>query len=99
MIEYADPHSFKRRNDLKSVVLSYTVTSIGVKAFGQCKHLESITVFNIVTIIGEQAFWRYLTLKCAGLTSLVLPVTSIGSFFWMPRADVSGYSKLSHQYW
>ena len=54
---------------------TYTVTSIGDKAFYQCSGLTSITFPNSVTSIDYYAFaW------CSGLTSVTIPniVTSIG---------------------
>ena len=54
--------------------VSYSVTSIGERAFNDCG-LTSVTIPNSVTSIGERAF-HY----CAGLTSITIPnsVTSIG---------------------
>ena len=53
----------------------YSVTSIGEKAFYECKSLTSITIPNSVTSIGEDAF-----IRCTSLTSITIPnsVTSIG---------------------
>ena len=55
---------------------TYSVTSIGERAFYDCDGLSSITIPNSVTSIGEWAFWG-----CSGLTSITIPnsVTSIGS--------------------
>lgn len=54
---------------------SYAVTSIGEKAFDDCKGLTSITIPEGVTSIGNRAF-SY----CSGLTSITIPkgVTAIG---------------------
>ena len=46
---------------------TYSVTSIGRKAFYYCKGLTSITIPNSVTSIGEDAFR-----DCTGLTSIVV---------------------------
>ncbi len=53
----------------------YSVTSIGEKAFYECKSLTSITIPNSVTSIGEDAF-----IRCTSLTFITIPnsVTSIG---------------------
>ena len=42
--------------DIKNVILSSGVTSIGDKAFEWCKSFESITIPDSVTSIGERAF-------------------------------------------
>ena len=59
----------------------FSVTSIGEKAFYECRSLTSVTIPNSVTSIGEGAF-----LGCSGLTSVTIPnsVTSIGksAFYW-----------------
>ena len=54
---------------------TYSVTSIGYRAFSYCDGLTSVVIGNSVTSIGEDAFR-----KCSGLTSIVIgnSVTSIG---------------------
>ena len=54
---------------------TYSVTSIGDRAFAYCSSLTSVTIPNSVTSIGDAAF-----LDCSGLTSVTIPnsVTSIG---------------------
>ena len=45
---------------------TYSVTSIGDRAFYECSSLTSVTIPNSVTSIGEGAFY-----ECSGLTSIV----------------------------
>ena len=54
---------------------SYSVTSIGYRAFYNCTVLTSIELPHSVTNIGNDVFWG-----CSGLTSIEIPnsVTSIG---------------------
>ena len=54
---------------------TYSVTSIGDRAFDQCSGLTSVTIGNSVKSIGESAF-----AYCSGLTSVTIgnSVTSIG---------------------
>ncbi len=54
---------------------TYSVTSIGDRAFSWCKRQTSVTIPNSVTSIGVKAFSG-----CSGLTSVTIPnsVTSIG---------------------
>ena len=56
---------------------TYSVASIGDKAFTYCSGLTSIVIPNSVTSIGDYAFYG-----CSGLTSIVIPnsVTSIGNW-------------------
>lgn len=55
--------------------VTYSVGSIGDRAFYGCSGLTSVTIPNSVTLIGVSAFWG-----CSGLTSVTIPesVTSIG---------------------
>ena len=56
---------------------TYSVTSIGYKAFYQCSGLTAVKIPNSVTTIGEYAFSG-----CSGLTAVEIPnsVTTIGSY-------------------
>jgi len=56
---------------------TYSVTSIGERAFEWCSGLTSVTIPNSVTSIGNSAFNG-----CSGLTSVTIPnsVTSIGEW-------------------
>jgi hypothetical protein len=62
-------------------------TSIGYKAFQNCKSLTSIDIPYVVTSIGEDAFDG-----CSGLTSINIPsgVTSIGGFAFNGCKNLSG---------
>ena len=64
------------RADDESYNVPGTVTSIGDKAFFECKSLTSINIPDSVTSIGKSAFYR-----CKSLTSINIPnsVTSIGN--------------------
>ena len=62
-------------NQVKSITLQNSITSIGDFAFGSCIGLTSINIPNGVKTIGQGAFSG-----CTGLTSISLPnsITSIG---------------------
>lgn len=69
------------RADLKTVIMEYGVTSIGLQAFNACQSLTEITMAESVTSIGNSAFYA-----CTSLTSIVFPknVSNIGTsiFYW-----------------
>ena len=69
-------HVAKGASNLKTVVISESVTSIGDYAFRNCGSLTSITIPDSVTSIGNEAFFN-----CSSLTSITIgdSVTSIGS--------------------
>ena len=70
-------HAFRGRDDLTSVAIPDSVTSIGSGAFLYCDSLTSVTIPEGVTSIGSSAFqW------CDSLTSVTIPdsVTSIGDY-------------------
>ena len=68
-------YAFYYNNNIASVTIPSSVTSIGSSAFYNCSSLTSITIPDSATSIGERAF-RY----CSSLTSITIPdsVTSIG---------------------
>ncbi len=55
---------------------TYTVTTIGERAFSECYGLTSVTIPNSVTSIGDKAFFN-----CGSLTSVTIPssVTTISN--------------------
>jgi hypothetical protein len=78
-------HYQKKTYDIPSSILyddvTYTVTSIGDRAFYYREGLGSITLPNTIETIGDEAFYN-----CISLSSINIPnsVTSIGSgaFNW-----------------
>jgi hypothetical protein len=63
--------------NIPSSAKGYKVTSIGYRAFANCKNLSSVTIPNSVTSINNYAF-----AYCTGLNSLTLgnSVTEIGAY-------------------
>ena len=63
--------------NIPSSAKGYKVTSIGYRAFANCKNLSSVTIPNSVTSINNYAF-----AYCTGLNSLTLgnSVTQIGAY-------------------
>ena len=61
---------------LKSVILPQSITSIGTRAFANCKGIREIKIPENVTEISNRAF-----VNCSGLTSLTIPpsVKKIGA--------------------
>ena len=72
---YYDAPWHSSSENIKSVVIEDSVTSIGYSAFYGCSNLTSITIPDSLTSIGEWAFGC-----CSSLTSITIPdsVTSIG---------------------
>ena len=70
-------YAFYDNDNLTSVIIPDSVTSIGIYAFSNCSSLTSITIGNSVTSIGDYAFY-----SCSSLTSVIIgnSVTSIGDW-------------------
>ena len=69
-----DEAAFQNQN-ISSVLIPESVTSIGKSAFEGCSELTSVTMSNSVSTIGETAF------AASGLTEITIPnsITSIGN--------------------
>lgn len=65
-IEYIGYGAFDNCDNLTSVVISDSITSIGGRAFESCDGLTSIVIGNGITSIGEYAFY-----SCDALTSTI----------------------------
>ena len=85
-VTYQELNSPSNYSDLTSVTVpetvtyegtTYSVTSIGNRAFAYCSALTSVTIPNSVTSIGQYTFNN-----CSSLTSVIIPnsVTSIGDY-------------------
>ncbi len=75
--DYDNRHWESYEDNIKSVTIGNSVTSIGDHALSGCDSLTSVTIPDSVTSIGNQAF-HY----CTSLTSITIPdsVTSIGYY-------------------
>lgn len=69
---------FAGKNNIESVVVPNTVTTIGADVFWSCKGIQEISLGNSVSTIGDNAF-QY----CESLRSISLPntLTSVGNHF------------------
>ena len=72
---YYAHHLFLEAEEVTSLVIPDSVTSIGRSVFSGCSGLTSVTIPDSVTSIGWNAFYG-----CSGLTSITIPdsVTEIG---------------------
>ena len=89
MYEYDSEHRspFYRNDDVKKIVISEGVTTVGYDAFIRCLNLESVSLPTTVTYIGSGAFMPADEYPGASgkLTSITIPdaVTTIGGgAFW-----------------
>ena len=73
--KFIDSEAFEECDNLTSITIPNSVTSMGNKTFYGCSGLTSVTIGNSVTSIGRQAFE-----DCAALTSVTIgnSVTVIG---------------------
>ena len=55
-VESIPDNMFNHNNDIRFLVLSDTVTSVGVTAFAYCEHLLSVTLGEAMTTFGNSAF-------------------------------------------
>ena len=78
--------------EIPSTYLGKPVTSIGERAFADCKSLTSIDIPDGVTSIGKGAFY-----SCESLTSIVIPdgVTSIGKGAFYSCESLTIYAEAS----
>ena len=74
---------------LNTIVIPNSVTTIGERAFSECRGLQKVTIGNSVTAIGYGAFD-----SCSGLTEVSIPnsVTSIG---YLAFYSCSGLQKVT----
>ena len=78
MKDFDNPYAIpwrRYRDNIKTVIIDYGVTSIGEGAFMSCSNLTSVTIPNSVISIETIAFFA-----CSKLTTVTIPnsVTSIG---------------------
>jgi len=76
---------YQYREKIREIVIENGITNIGNCAFSECYNVESISIPDSVTKIGESIFYSISGMKCDKLTSVNIPasVTSIGGCaFW-----------------
>ena len=78
--------AFYDNDNLTSVVIPDSVTTIGRYAFHDCNKLTSVVIPDNVTTIGNSAFY-----SCNSLTSVVIPdsVTSIGEYAFLDCSNLT----------
>ena len=79
---------FLNIENLETIILPNSVTSIGNSAFYGCTGLTSVTIGNSVTSIGISAFY-----KCTGLSSVTIP-DSVTSIEWSAFGNCSSLTSI-----
>ena len=66
-------YAFDERDDITSVTIPDSVTSIGYRAFSSCYRLTTVTIGDSVTSIGDYAFgWCYKLVEVRNLSDLTI---------------------------
>lgn len=84
-------HMFWYCENLKNIVFSEGVTSIGKYICLYCINLESITIPNSVTEIGESAFSNCRSLKSVYCKAQIPPSVGTELFYSAPTSEATLY--------
>ena len=84
-----------KKENLSSIILPNSITSISDYAFSYCTSLDNFTIPSMVTSIGKSAFS-----DCDSLSSINIPetVTSIGSYAFFACSNLSSFTFSSKMY-